>query len=101
MSEDRKKPGWTIWATVGLVVALVGYPLSFGPACGFVARKYLSARFVEDAYWPILWGYVDTPFGIVGSISSYAEIWLPPGSRITLEHKSTDGHQISCPFWGR
>jgi len=30
---DRKKPGVAFWATVGLVVVLVGYPLNFGPAC--------------------------------------------------------------------
>jgi hypothetical protein len=28
---DRKKPGVAFWATVVVVVALVGYPLSFGP----------------------------------------------------------------------
>ncbi len=28
----RKKPGVAFWATVGLVVVLVAYPLSFGPA---------------------------------------------------------------------
>jgi hypothetical protein len=31
MSEDRKKPGVAFWATVTLVVMLVGYPLSWGP----------------------------------------------------------------------
>jgi hypothetical protein len=30
---DRKKPGVAFWATVALVVVLVAYPLSFGPAC--------------------------------------------------------------------
>ena len=30
---DRKKPGVAFWATVALVVVLVGYPLSLGPAC--------------------------------------------------------------------
>jgi hypothetical protein len=27
---DRKKPGVAFWATVGLVVVLLGYPLSIG-----------------------------------------------------------------------
>ena len=29
---DRKKPGVAFWATVVVVVVLVAYPLSFGPA---------------------------------------------------------------------
>ena len=29
---DRKKPGVAFWATVGLIVALVAYALSFVPA---------------------------------------------------------------------
>jgi len=29
----RKKPGVAFWATVVMVVVLVLYPLSFGPAC--------------------------------------------------------------------
>jgi hypothetical protein len=33
MPDDRKQPGVAFWATVALVVVLVGYPLSFGPAC--------------------------------------------------------------------
>ena len=33
MTSDRKKPTAGFWITVALVAALVGYPLSFGPAC--------------------------------------------------------------------
>ena len=35
---DRKKPGVAFWATLGLVAVLVGYPLSFGPACWAAGR---------------------------------------------------------------
>jgi hypothetical protein len=34
MNADRKKPGVAFWATV--VVGLVAYPVSFGPACSTV-----------------------------------------------------------------
>jgi hypothetical protein len=30
---NRKQPGVAFWATVVVVAVLVGYPLSFGPAC--------------------------------------------------------------------
>jgi len=39
MSESRKKPGVAFWATVVVVVVLVGYPLNFGPA--FRLARYI------------------------------------------------------------
>ena len=50
MSNDRKKPGVAFWAAVALVVALIGYPLSFGPACW-----WFSPRVAPQFYWPIGW----------------------------------------------
>jgi hypothetical protein len=38
MTSDHKKLGVAFWGTVGLVVVLVGYPLSFGPACWLSIR---------------------------------------------------------------
>jgi hypothetical protein len=52
---DRKKTGVAFWATVALVVVLVGYPLSFGPACWFnewtglpVSKGYGSAGIGDE-----------------------------------------------------
>ena len=36
MCKPKKKPGVAFWATVVVVVALVGYPASFGPACSIL-----------------------------------------------------------------
>jgi hypothetical protein len=33
-----KKPGVAFWATVVVVVVLIGYPLSFGPACWLTSQ---------------------------------------------------------------
>ena len=38
MSEPKKKPGVAFRATVVVVVVLMGYPLSFGPACWISSR---------------------------------------------------------------
>ena len=92
------------WAksTLGAIVGLpLLYIASFGPACGLLAHRRLDATFVESAFWPVLWAYCDTPFGVMGSIRSYAETWMPEGSRITLEHQSLDGAWYSCAFFGR
>jgi hypothetical protein len=41
---DRKKAGVVPSATVALVAALVGYPLSFGPAFWIAANSRHSCR---------------------------------------------------------
>ena len=38
MNPSRKKPGVTAWPTGVVVVALVAYPLSFGPAIWLAIR---------------------------------------------------------------
>ena len=37
MTSDRQRPFPAFWITVALVTVLVGYPLSFGPACWIVS----------------------------------------------------------------
>jgi hypothetical protein len=55
---DRKKPGVAFWATVGLVVLLVGYPLSWGPVWWAHVRlgepRWMDATIMR-AYAPFLW----------------------------------------------
>jgi hypothetical protein len=57
MTPSRKKPGVAFWATVVVVVALVAYPLSWGPAicvcetCG--EPKWMVAAM--DVYLPMVW----------------------------------------------
>ena len=50
---DRKKPGVAFWATVVLVVVLM-YPLSFGPACWLSQRVNSTRVAVSIAYPPLL-----------------------------------------------
>jgi hypothetical protein len=56
MSEPRKKPGAAFWATVVVVVLLVLYPLSFGPACWIATRRDDSASktILQVGYRPVL-----------------------------------------------
>jgi hypothetical protein len=58
---DRKKPGVAFWATVVVVVALVAYPLSFGPACWITSRLNRGADLVPVVYRPITWAMVAQP----------------------------------------
>ena len=51
MTPSRKKPGVAFWPTVVVVVALVLYVASFGPACwlnsrtGWICRDTLAASY--------------------------------------------------------
>jgi hypothetical protein len=48
---SRNKPGVAFWTTVGLVVVLVGYPLSFGPAAKIA--QLAGAHWMMLPYDPI------------------------------------------------
>ena len=55
MNGSRKKSGVALRATVVAVVALVAYPLNFGPVYWIGWPRYLSFDDIEQAYQPILW----------------------------------------------
>jgi hypothetical protein len=50
---DRKKPAVAFWATVALVVVLVGYPLSFGPACWLADGGMIPRELICQTYRPL------------------------------------------------
>jgi hypothetical protein len=60
MTASPKKPGAAFWITVALVVMLVGYPLSFGPACWISSRVECGETAVSRIYQPVMrlsfWG---------------------------------------------
>jgi hypothetical protein len=49
---DRKKPGVVFWATVVLVVVVL-YFASFGPACWITSHTNVGARAVPSIYRPL------------------------------------------------
>jgi hypothetical protein len=49
---SRKHPSAAFWATVVLVVALIGYPLSFGPWCWATSRLSAMPKPVPAIYRP-------------------------------------------------
>jgi hypothetical protein len=55
MISPRKKPGVAFWATVVVVVVLVAYPLSFGPACWLAGTNGTAMDVIPNLYYPILW----------------------------------------------
>jgi hypothetical protein len=58
---DRNKSGLAFWATVVVVVVLVVYPLSFGPALWMAARFLPANMRVLSVYCPLVWVYEELP----------------------------------------
>ena len=57
MNEPRKKPAVAFWATMIVVVVLVGYPLSIGPVA-WISDHLLPAWMtppIQAAYEPLFW----------------------------------------------
>ena len=80
LMTSPKKPGVAFWATVGLVVVLVLYVLSFGPACWFVEDIRYSPRLVSRIYWPLL-QIVKLEDKFAGSIPGPLNWWALYGGR--------------------
>ena len=53
MALERRQPGVAFWATGVVVVGLVAYPLSFGPACWIVSWLNAGDKILSAAYSPI------------------------------------------------
>jgi hypothetical protein len=93
----RKQPSAAFWATVVVVVALVVYPLSFGPACWWFSIAPMGPFPPDDEprghwsdymphapqiYWPVGWMAAYAPRPLSRLICWYAtvgnhDVWLP------------------------
>jgi hypothetical protein len=65
----RKKPSVAFWATVVVVVVLLAYPLSFGPACWVVTGGGLRTEWTLRLYRPLIRNAHRSP------IRQYAWLW--------------------------
>ena len=87
---DRKKPGVAFWATV-VVVCMMLYVASFGPACWVSPYVQPSGDLISAIYCPVLmlcsWG----PDWLADLIVDYAGAWetnagiYMRGSRVCIE----------------
>jgi hypothetical protein len=93
---DRKKPGVAFWATVVMVVVLVGYPLSFGPVCWISERTGIGCAALSVAYQPMLRLWVRKTY-LGATVSWYATVGTKSG-RYTI-HK-LDGGSLSIDWQG-
>jgi hypothetical protein len=77
----RKKPGVAFWATVGLVVVLLVYPLSVGPACWLLTHcpcPAWSAEAYRRMYLPLSWACDNGPSALSKPFGWYCSLWIDP-----------------------
>jgi hypothetical protein len=70
--------GVAFWATAGLVVVLVGYPLSIGPVFCIrilIGDPQCAMEAYEFTYLPILWVHNQSPQSIQNAIEWYFNLW--------------------------
>ena len=77
--SDRKESGVAFWATVVVVVVLVAYPLSFGPACWITSRAGRGVEHVPFIFGPVLSCWQTTPILVQKAIRSYALVGSAEG----------------------
>jgi hypothetical protein len=77
---DREKPGVAFWATVVVVVVVVAYPLSFGPACWLADRGILPRATTARIFTPLLDGPSEDSYG---NHSNPLTWWADLGARRT------------------
>ena len=79
MTDDqKKKPGLPFVVTVAVVLVLVLYPLSFGPACWITSRTNVGADLVPVLYRPVTWAMTPDSETPVNRVSTwYAKIGAP------------------------
>jgi hypothetical protein len=91
------------WATVVVVVVLVAYPLSFGPACWISSRANVGAGAVTAIYRPItsaMWHNA----GIAKTMNWYSEVgaernwhWVVRSTTPTLKYVWMDPFADELP----
>ena len=81
VSEERKKPGVLFWAMVVVIVALVAYPLSIGPATWLEAHgiREQIPKVIDDAvfhfYAPFRSVFENSPEPVARAIRWYVSFW--------------------------
>jgi len=78
MTASRDHPSAAFWINVALVVVLVGYPLSFGPACWISSRTGIGVFTIPSAYRPVLRA-MSCSKNAANLFNWYAKIGAAPG----------------------
>jgi hypothetical protein len=73
MNPEQRKPGVAFWSTV-VLVAVLAYPVSFGPACWIVSWAGSGSRILATAYRPIIWVWDHGPRSLNDPLHWYTRL---------------------------
>jgi hypothetical protein len=84
--QSAKKPGVGFWATVAVVVVLMGYPLSWGPVTWItlktkIARYEWAITAERYAYAPLFGALRHAPGSVIELWNGYHTWWVKRAMR--------------------
>ena len=93
MAARDKKPGVAFWATVVVVVVLVAYPLSFGPAIWLTARGYFRESTVQSFYMPVLWSAAQAE-SLENAVTWWGSLGVPDGKSVNFMFETDEALNV-------
>ncbi len=90
---DRKKPGVALWATGVVVVGLVLYPLSLGPAIWLTARGYVRDSAVQWFYMPVLLS-AEQAEPLENAVTWWGSLGVPDGKAVNIIFETDDATHV-------
>jgi len=100
--RNHDKAGVPFWATLVLVVVVVAYPLSFGPACWACDRDVLSDATVDLVYSPLAEFCLSV--GIGNAACWYGALLPPPQPYLSTSgfgHSNWRTPKVHALLWAR
>ena len=94
MSPSGKQPTVAFWATVVVVAALIGYPVSLGPAVWLTARGCFRDSAVQSFYIPVLWSAAQAE-SLEDVVIWWGSLGVPDNKAVTFIYETYDG---DCVF---
>ena len=96
----RKKPGVAFWVTVTLFAVLVGYPLSFGPACWITSRLDEPHPIFNAVYSPLCSGACAVSESTWDALTRFGGMGMPRQSMLVLQSDSPSTTWTSAGIFG-
>src|SRR5689334_11661117 len=93
-----KHPSVAFWATVVVVLVLVGYPLSFGPACWISSRSRPNEA-LSDFYLRVGVIFLHAPRPVVRLLGGYARIGMIADSAAVVPYPGDKAIVITSFEW--
>lgn len=97
---SKRPPSTGFWTTVVLAAALVGYPLSFGPACWMTSWFRCGERTITTVYHPIVWTRLNGPVIIDSAIDWYSQVGARKGWGWWVSFSNVGSGQMVELYWG-